>query len=494
PQWPPEQSPPGGALIPATPPNGPPVAPQPQPPQPPAAPQRPPVNHDIVGRLKKQVADQLHEIIAANPKLSEADRRQHGMALINKAVGTWTKEVATKRGYPATGAEYQAYVEAVYDAQFRHGRLQPYLDDQNVENILINGFDEVWVDYADRPRQQVPPIADSDEELVKFLQELGRRYGGNNAEREVSNANPMLALRLGDGSRLQAVVPPITPKPFATVRRHLVKDIVLQDMIRLGTLDPILAMFLQALVKARKNILICGDQGAGKTSLLRAMAREIPATERFATLETEYELWLHQFHDQCVPMETRQANGERVGEKADGSISIGDMIPAALRMTLSRMIVGEVRSDEIVYMLRVMTSGSGGSMSTMHVRKPDMIWDRIAELCADSGVPADLAYRLAANAIDFVVFVALVDETQIGGRRHRFVSHVVEVAGGGEGAAPSRNTVFGPRGADPRAVPLLRPACSADLRRVGFDLNYLDRFRERGQWPAPLDLKVRSLP
>ena len=189
-------------------------------------------------------------------------------------------------------------------------------------------------------------------------------------------------------------------------------------------------------------------------------------------------------------METRQANGERLGERSDGSISIGDLIPAALRMTLSRMIVGEVRSDEIVYMLRVMTSGSGGSMSTMHVRHPDMIWDRIAELCADSGVPADLAYRLAANAVDFVVYVSMVDETMIGGRRHRFVSHVVEVAGGGEGAAPARNTIFGPLADDPRANPWGRPECEADLKRVGFDLRHLDD-RRRGRWGRPLDLVVR---
>jgi len=464
-----------------------PVAVPEPPPSAPSPPPRPPVDHAVVAKLKAQIAAQLQEIIKANPKISEADQRQYGRKLINDAVGRWSTEGAA-RGVAQNEAVYSAYVEALYDAQFRHGRLQPYLNDPNVENILINGHKDVWVDYADRPRQQVPPIADSDEELMRFFQNLGQRYGGNNAERELSNAHPMLALRLGDGSRMQAVVPPITPAPYATIRRHLVKDLGLNDLIRLGTLDPILATFLASLVKARKNILICGDQGAGKTSLLRAMAREINDGERVATIETEYELYLHEFLPQVVPMETRQANAERVGEKSDGSISVGDLIPAALRMTLSRMIVGEVRSDEIVYMLRVMTSGSGGSMSTMHVRRPEMIWDRIAELCAESGVPSELAYRLATNAIDFVVFVTLVDETLIGGRRHRFVSHVIEVAGRGEGSSPATNTIFGPRSGDPRGVPLMRPACADDLRRVNFNLSYLDG--GHGAWTQPLKLVV----
>lgn len=449
------------------------------------------VDHALAARLKRQVSERLSEEVKLSPELDEAAQQQRGRALTNDAVAVWADAAAVERGYSTTPAEDRALAEAVYDLLFRAGRLQQYLDDQEVENILVNGHDQVWVDYTDARRVKVPPVAESDEDLKELLRDLARRSGSG--ERTLSTSNPFLALRLDDGSRLQAISE-VTPRTFVTIRRHRIRDIDLGGLVQLGTIDHTLASFLAALIRAKKNTMIVGTQGVGKTSLLRAMAREIPADERIGTLETEYELFLHENgnHTQIVPMEAREGNGERVDGRSAGEITVGDLIYPALRMTLSRMVVGEVRGPEVVPMLRVMTNGEGGSLCTLHAREPGMVFDRIAELYMEYGgnMTESLAYKQAANGINFIVFVRMVDETAIGGRRHRFVSHVLEVTGTGETGRPATNTVFGPRpeNGEFRAVPLMHPSCLGDLMRVGFAAHLLDM--PNGSWTRPLDLKV----
>ncbi|MFF3067717.1 CpaF family protein [Kitasatospora sp. NPDC057936] len=457
---------------------------------------RPAVDPQVARELKRQVAAELHQQIArltsgTGAEPDRATRRQRGRALIEEAVARWSDAYAQTHGIPPTREQDRALAEAVFDLLFRAGRLQPYLDDPEIENILINGCDDVWVSRVHQPLRQVPPVADSDAELVELLQDLARQHGGG--ERSLSTASPTLALRLEGGMRLQALTE-VTPRPYVAIRRHRVASATLPEMVRLGTLDSTLAAFLAAAIRARKNVMITGTQGVGKTSLLRAMAAEIPPDERIGTLESEFELWLHTLGHlrQVVPMEAREGNGERVEGRLAGELTIGDLIPAALRMTLSRIIVGEVRSGEVVPMLRVMTNGEGGSMCTLHARGPHMVVDRIAELCLEYGshMTDGLAYRLTANALDLIVHVAMVDETAVGGRRHRFVSHVLEVTGLGESGRPALNTVFGPRPelGEPRAVPHTPPQCLDDLRRAGFDASLLGS--RYGSWASQLQLRI----
>ncbi|MGZ2358303.1 Flp pilus assembly complex ATPase component TadA [Streptomyces sp. 372A] len=452
------------------------------------------VDYAVATRLKKTVADRLTEEIKRSPGMSVAAQQQRGRALINETVAVWSDATAVERGIATSPAEDRRLAEAVYDLLFRAGRLQKYLDDPRIENILVNGHDQVWVDYGDAQRVAVPPVAESDEDLRELLRDLARRNG--QSERTLSTSSPFLALRLEDGSRLQAITE-VTPRTYVTVRRHRVRDIDLMGLVGLGSIDTTLAAFLGALIRAKKNVMIVGTQGVGKTSLLRAMAREIPPDERIGTMETEFELFLHEngHHRQIVPMESREGNGERVDGHSVGEITVGDLIYPALRMTLSRMVVGEVRGPEVVPMLRVMTNGEGGSLCTLHAREPHMVFDRIAELYMEYGgnMTESLAYKQAANGINFIVFVKMVDETAIGGRRHRFVSHVQEVTGTGENGRPATNTVFGPRPemGEPRAVPLMHPGCLPDLMRVGFPAQLLDQ--PLGSWQAPLELKVMAV-
>ena len=465
----------------------------PQPPQQPwgSQPQpQPAVDYDAVRQVRKLVADELHEQAAGDTPSDQETRRQRGRAVIESVVARWSDVYAQTHGLSPTREMDRALADAVFDLMFRAGRLQPYLDDDSVEDVYINGCDNVSVQRVNEPLRSVPPIADSDEELVELLQDLARRHGGG--ERSLSTSSPNLAMRLDGGMRVQ-VMTGVTPRPFVTIRRHRVASATLGDMVRLGSIDSTLAAFLAASVRARKHILVTGVQRAGKTSLLRALAAEIPADERVATMESEYELWLHTLGHlrQVVPIEERQGNGERIDGRPSGELTLTELMPAALRMSLSRIIVGEVRSREVMPMLQAMTNGVGG-MATLHAQTPYMVPDRIAQLCAEYGshINDGLAYRLLANGVHLIVHVAMVDETPIGGRLHRFVSHVLELTGIGENGRPSVNTVFGPHrgGSEPRAVPATPPACLDDLRRVGFDPALLDN--PYGSWGRPLDLRV----
>ncbi|MGW6412309.1 CpaF family protein [Streptomyces vinaceus] len=450
------------------------------------------VDYVSVRLIKKEVGERLTDLLRVRPGMSAAAQEQQGRHLINEQVAVWSDAEAVKRGAATSQGEDAAIAQAVFDLQFRAGRLQQHLDNALVENIFINGFREVWLDFTDGRRIQVAPVADSDDELRELLRDLARRTAGQ-SERSLSTADPFLALRLSDGSRLQAVID-VTPGTYVTIRRHGMRHADLPDLVGRGMLDTTLEQFLRACVRAEKNVMVVGGQAAGKTTLLRALLKEIDPDERFATLETEYELFAHEngHHRQVVPMEARESNGEMVAGQAAGEITLMDLMYRALRMTLTRIVVGEVRGPEIVAMLQAMTNGAGGNLCTLHAIHPSVVFDRIAELylLAQANMSESLAYRQAANGLHFIVFVSSIDETKIGGHRHRFVSHVLEVTGIGEGGRPETNTVFGPRleWGEHRAVPLMQPRCINDLRRAGFDSALLNV--PGGAWTAALSLMV----
>lgn len=448
----------------------------------------PAVSHALVREIRRLVAENLAARLQAEPVRSPAARRELARALLADELSARAR-TRTRAGEPAwsPGEEY-AIAEAVMAALFGLGRLQPLIDDPAVENVEINGHDQVWVSYADGREEPAPPVADSDTELIELLQLLAARTG--NAERTFSTANPRLHLRLDDGSRLAAMAW-TTPRPQVVIRRHRVRDVDLDDLITLGTVDPALAAFLRAAITAGKNIVVTGLQNAGKTTLIRALANEFHPMERFATIEKEYELHLHELtdrHPRVVAMEAREGSTEHTGPtgRRAGEVSLSDLVTDALRMNLRRIIVGEVRGPEILPMLEAMSTGDG-SLCTIHARTAAHALDRIVTLCLSAGVAMTdtFAYRLTAGSVDFLVHLTLLDESPIGGRKHRFVSQVLEVNGLGESARPATTTVFGP-GADGRAVPHHRPSCLGDLVRVGFDPAWLDH--RTGTWPAPLPL------
>ncbi|MER5550032.1 CpaF family protein, partial [Streptomyces sp. NPDC002589] len=212
-----------------------------------------PVGHEVLAELRSRASMKIGEAAGADASMSEQDRRQHGQSVITHVVSAWaTKYAASVR--ELTAEEERAVREAVYDELFRAGRLQPLLDDPNVENIIIYG-DKVRVDYADRPSRSWDPIAQTDRDLINLVNHLARMQG--QGECALTPATPNLNMRLADGSRLAASAW-VTPRPSIVIRRHRTRGQGLDDLVGWGTIDPTLAHFLRAAVKGRKNVIVVG--------------------------------------------------------------------------------------------------------------------------------------------------------------------------------------------------------------------------------------------
>ncbi|MEV6796412.1 ATPase, T2SS/T4P/T4SS family [Streptomyces sp. NPDC051320] len=447
-----------------------------------------PVEWELITSLRDAVSDDIVAADEAQPLPTETARRERSRSLVAERVSQWAVQYGRSHA-PLSTAQVENVAQAVYDAVFHAGPLQKYLDDPDVENIVVDGS-TVLVEYFDRPTEQVPAVAGTDEELIDLINRLAS--GSGHRERRLSPTSPMANFRLPDGSRASATL--LTTRPFLGIRRHRIRKSSLEQLQEWGTLSPSLGAFLHALVLARKNILIAGDMGVGKTSLLRALGRKIPAEERVITLESDRELFLDEDTEggaHVLAMESRESNGEVIEGQQVGRISVADMFPQTLRMLATRVIVGEVRDNEAIAMLQAMSAGGAGSMCTVHAAYPKLVLPRMVTLC--QGMHRDDVHELVGTAVNFIVFLRQIDQTRIGGRRHRFVSHVLEVSPGEEGR-PSLQEIFAPAtGGDPRAVPKLAPSCLEELENeAGFHRAWLT-VPQHGTWPAPLNLVGRAV-
>jgi Flp pilus assembly CpaF family ATPase len=363
---------------------------------------------------------------------------------------------------PLNAQDEEDLAAAIHAALFGVGRLQPLLEDQQVENIDINGCDRVFIGYADGREVMGEPVAESDEELVELVQVLAA-YSGLSS-RPFDTANPQLDLRLPDGSRLSAVMD-VTRRPAISIRRARMGKVFLADLVGNGTLSPELATFLAAATSARKNIMIAGATNAGKTTLLRAIANQIPPGERLITVERSLELGIDHFpelHPNVIAFEERLPNME-----GQGAITMAELVRRSLRMNPSRVIVGEVLGDEIVTMLNAMSQGNDGSLSTIHANSSLEVFNRISTYAIQSAerLPVEATHMLIAGAIDFVVFIEKRNEYARGGRLLRFVSSVREVTGIDGRVQSSEVFTTGP---DRRVVPHAPVSCMSELAEHGY--------------------------
>jgi len=425
------------------------------------------VDHGLVKRLRSEVGDRLaaqRRLDAASglPTMSAEDERQFARALIAQALEGHARAEITAGRTPLSAQEEEELATGVHAALFGVGRLQPLLEDERIENIDINGCDRVFLSYADGREVMVEPVADSDEELVELIQALAA-YSGLSS-RPFDTAHPQLDLRLPDGSRLSAVMD-VTLRPAVSIRRARLGKVFLADLVGNGTLLPELEDFLTAATGARKNIMIAGATNAGKTTLLRAIANQIPPGERLVTVERALELGIDHFpelHPNVVALEERLPNSE-----GEGAISMADLVRRSLRMNPSRVIVGEVLGDEIVTMLNAMTQGNDGSLSTIHANSSMEVFNRISTYAIQAAerLPVEATHMLIAGALDFVVFIEKRNDYSTGGSLRRFVSSVREITGI-DGRVLS-SEVFTP-GPDGRAVPHAPVACLPDLAAHGY--------------------------
>ena len=426
------------------------------------------VDHSLVKRMRAEVGDRLAEqrrLDAASgvPPMSGEDERQFARALI---AGVLEEHAHTEisAGRPPAGAqEEEELAAAVHAALFGVGRLQPLLDDPQIENIDINGCDRVFLGYADGGEVMGDPVADSDEELIELIQALAA-YSGLSS-RPFDTANPQLDVRLPDGSRLSAVMD-VTIRPAVSIRRARLGKVFLADLAGNGTILPEVASFLAAAAAARKNLMIAGATNAGKTTLLRAIVNQIPPSERLITVERALELGIDHFpdlHPNALALEERLPNSE-----GQGGISMAELVRRSLRMNPSRVIVGEVLGDEIVTMLNAMTQGNDGSLSTIHANSSLEVFNRVATYAIQSAerLPVEATHMLIAGAVDFVIFIEKHNDYSRGGALRRYVSSIREVTGV-DGRVLS-SEVFSP-GPDGRAAPHAPVACAAQLAEHGYD-------------------------
>jgi Flp pilus assembly CpaF family ATPase len=424
-------------------------------------------------RLRRGVAEILAMVA---DRLQDGATEAEALPLIADAVRAWSeREVRAGAPVPAP-ADRQALAQAVYDQRYGLGPLAGYLRDPQVENVDLNGCDEVWVTYATGERVAGPPVAATDDELIAMIRNWAAR-GGQTA-RDFSAASPLVSVALTGGARLTATMA-VTPRPCVSLRRHGQLDVTLARLVQLGTVDVTLAAFLAAAVRSRCNIIVTGGVNAGKTTLLRGLAAEIPPGERVATLESEYELFLHgtQQHPDVIAFEAREPNSEGAG-----GISLHDLIAHALRHNPQRILVGEVRRSEIMPMLEAMNSGQEGSMCTLHANSPEEAFDRILILGLRGGLTlAERAIHiLVGMAVDLVVHVR---KRHDGRRTVRYVSEVLEVMPPGDTERPAVNRLFLPEGPDGRAVAAHTPSprLLGRLVAAGFEPGLLGRQRAAAQ-------------
>ncbi|WP_445257377.1 CpaF family protein [Nocardioides aurantiacus] len=431
------------------------------------------VDWSLVSALRAQASEQLSQAVAADrSRLDKIAQEELGRTIVLDLIESTVADRVNAGSTTLPISEQDALARALFDSLFRLGRLQPLVDDDRVENIIITGHDNVLLDLIDGSLVDGPPVADSDEELIDFLVFLASRSEVN--ARGFSEAQPRLHLRLDGGSRLAAAAW-VTPRPSVVIRRHRLMEVTLNDLVARQMLTPVAASFLRAAVRARRSIVVSGSQGAGKTTLVRALCAEIDPLEAIGTFETEYELHLHELRDRhriVHPWEARPGSGERGPDgRSAGEFTLDEALVDSFRFNLSRQIVGEVRGKEIWAMIKAMESGTG-SISTTHASDAVAAIRKLVTCAMEAGphVTQALATSKLASTINLIVHLDLRTVTESGrSTRRRRVAEIIALAPGERETGYATTHVFAPD-VDGTAVPSVLPDEYRSLATYGFDL------------------------
>ena len=314
---------------------------------------------------------------------------------------------------PLNHDQRKRVIKCIEDEVMGLGPLEPLIADSTVADVLVNAHNSVYVERHGKLEKTDVRFND-DTHLMNIIDRIVSAVG-----RRIDESSPMVDARLADGSRVNAIIPPLSVDgPVLSIRRFAVELLSMQDLIDLGTISEDIAVVLQAIVKARLNVLISGGTGAGKTTLLNVLSAYIPHDERIITIEDSAELQLQQPH--VVRLETRPPNIE-----GKGSVTQRDLVRNSLRMRPERIIVGEVRGGEALDMLQAMNTGHDGSLTTIHANTPRDALGRIENMVSMTGIvlPISALRAQIASAIDVVLQV----ERHEDGRR-RLVS-IQEIEG-----------------------------------------------------------------
>jgi pilus assembly protein CpaF len=333
-----------------------------------------------------------------------------GEDLSERVLRAVTEQLALDRT-PLTRDERRQIVREISDDVLGYGPLEPYLRDDSVTEVMVNGPDRIYVERSGKLEETKSTFVD-DAHLLRIIDKIVSQVG-----RRVDESSPMVDARLPDGSRVNAIIPPLSLRgPVLTIRKFARDPYTMDDLINFGSVTAKAAHFLAACVQGKLNVLISGGTGTGKTTTLNALSAFVPNDERIVTIEDAAELQLQQEH--VLPLESRPANIEGQGE-----VRIRELVRNALRMRPDRIIVGEVRGAETLDMLQAMNTGHEGSLTTIHANSPRDALARMETLVLTAGVelPLRAIREQVASAFDLLVQITrLVD----GSRR---ISHVTEV-------------------------------------------------------------------
>jgi pilus assembly protein CpaF len=323
-----------------------------------------------------------------------------------------TEQLALDRT-PLTRDERRQLVREISDDILGYGPLEPLLRDDSITEVMVNSADQIFIERAGKIEKTTTAFVD-DAHLLRIIDKIVSQVG-----RRVDESSPMVDARLPDGSRVNAIIPPLSLRgPVLTIRKFSRDPYTMDDLINFGTLGAKSAHFLAACVQGKLNMLISGGTGTGKTTTLNALSAFVPGDERIVTIEDAAELQLQQEH--VITLEARPPNIEGQGE-----VRIRELVRNALRMRPDRIIVGEVRGPETLDMLQAMNTGHEGSLTTIHANSPRDALSRIETLVLTAGVelPLRAIREQVASAFDVLVQIErLVD----GSRR---ITHITEVLG-----------------------------------------------------------------
>jgi pilus assembly protein CpaF len=304
---------------------------------------------------------------------------------------------------PLNALERERLFSEILDEVLGFGPLEPLLQDSTVSDILVNTYNQVYVERFGKLEPTDVRFKD-DAHLRKIIDKIVSAVG-----RRIDESSPMVDARLHDGSRVNAVIPPLAlDGPLLSIRRFAVDPYELEDMLNFKTLTPQIGELLQGIVKARLNVLISGGTGSGKTTILNVLSRFIPVDERIVTIEDSAELQLKQEH--VVRLETRPPNIEGKGE-----VTQRELVINSLRMRPDRIIVGEVRGKESFDMLQAMNTGHDGSLTTIHANSPRDALKRLETMVAMANfeIPSEFVRRYISSALNVVIHLArLTDGTR----------------------------------------------------------------------------------
>jgi pilus assembly protein CpaF len=411
---------------------------------------------DALAGLKQRVKQELLDRIGSrqsDSSLSDGDLKKF-------ATKELTRIVAEER-VPMSAEERTRLIRSVSDDVLGYGPLQELLDDDSVTEIMVNGPNQIFVEQKGKVSLSEATFT-SEQDLRHVIEKIVTQVG-----RRIDESSPLVDARLPDGSRVNAVIPPLAVKGSSLTIRKFAKDpLTIEDLIRFGSVSPQMADLLRACVEAHLNILVAGGTGTGKTTMLNVVSSFIPHGERIVTIEDAVELQLQQEH--VVQLESRPANIEGKGE-----ISIRDLLKNSLRMRPDRIVVGECRGGEALDMLQAMNTGHDGSLSTIHANSPRDTISRLETLVMMAGMdlPQRAIREQIASAIHLVVQLSRLRD---GTRR---VTHITEIQGM-EGETVTLQDAFlfdWDAGVDPRTGRF-----RGTTRSTGVRPRFVDKFEDYG--------------